>query len=974
MACPTIFQLAKKPLKMRSLFRNCSALFCIASAVCGILTSCAGAKAQTVWHSYDDPAVAARPLAIDRGSAGLWQTLKKLHTRASLLMLVAHPDDEDGGLLAFESRGEGARTILVTLNRGEGGQNVMSPAYWDALGVLRTEELLAADRYYGAEQYFTRVVDFGFSKTEKESLEKWGHERVLYDAVRAVRLTRPLVVISVWVGGPSDGHGQHEVAGEIAQEVFTAAGNPDIFPDQVRAGLRPWQPLKVYERVPSIAVKKKGMYDYASRKWYPVGVYDYIHHRFLAGIPPTNIQIPEGQYSPVLGSSYVQIGAEGLNEQKSQNGGVGTPGLGARTAPYHRYASIPSTKAREDSFFERIDTSLAGIAALASPASRTPLAGARGAESPNRTSGATFLKPALERIDREIQQAIGDFSSEHPERVAMILAQGMEETQNLLRRVEGSNLSDEAKYNVAFELRVKQRQFNTALIQALGLSIRAAIISGPRSAKPAFGFGQPTTFQAAIPGQSFWVDVRLTNPSDISVRLNGISLAGAAGEHWIIAPQKHPTGLLGGNKPVEATFKVRVPQNAAYTRPYYSRPDLEQPYYDILDKRDLNLPFAPYPLSAWADLTVSGAHFRMGEVVQTVNRELGRGTVLNPLVISPAISVAASPGAGIIPLDTGSTSLGVTLESNVQAPARGNVRLHLPAGWTASPPSAPFDIEKDGQRQSFSFRITATDLQQKAYAVTAEADYKDHEYTEGYETVGYPGLRPYNFYRPATFRVTGADIKIPGGLSVGYVTGTGDRVPESLENLGIKVHFLSSQDLAAGNLQPFDAIILGVRAYAARPDVKTYNERLLNYVKNGGVLIVQYNTPEYDHDYGPYPYSLTQNPEVVVDEDSKVKILEPANPLLSWPNKITEKDFAGWFEERGHSFMKSWDSRYQAVLETHDPDQPPQKGGLLYARYGRGIYIYDAYALYRQLPQGVPGGFRLMVNMVSLDRNPQRKQ
>jgi LmbE family N-acetylglucosaminyl deacetylase len=935
---------------------NRSVQFYVISVVLAALASMCALRAQTVWRSFDYPSAAAYPLRMDRGSAGLWQTLLKLRTRASLLMLVAHPDDEDGGLLAYESRGQGARVILLTLNRGEGGQNVMSSAYWDALGVLRTEELLAADRYYGVQQYFARLVDFGFSKTLAESMQKWGHERVLYDAVRAVRLTRPLVITSVWVGGPSDGHGQHEVSGEIAQEVFKAAADPHIFPDQIQAGLQPWQALKVYERVPSISIKKKGMYDYASRRWYPVGVYDYIHHRFLPGKPAANVSIPEGRYSPLLGSSFVQIGAEGLNQQKSQNGGVGRPPLGAHMARYHRYVSLPPASAKESSFFGGIDTSLMGIAEMAPG------------------SNAAFLKEGLAHIDQQVEAAIDHFSAGDPERTAPMLAKGMEETRGLLDQVRSSQLRPAVKYNVEFELRVKQNQFNTALIQALGLAVRATVVPPPKPhpARPAFEFRPPATFQVATPGQTFWVNVRLTNPTKLAVTINRVSLAGLRGEHWTILPQKAPAGVLAGNKPATALYRVVVPQNAAYTQPYYSRPDIEQPYYDILDKRDLNLPFAPYPLSAWADLSFQGARIRMGQVVQTVKRERGPGDVLAPLVVGPAISVWVSPRAGIIPLERSATSLRLMLRNNTQGRAKGSVKLEVPAGWTSSPPDAPFDIEKAGENQAVSFRILAGNLQQRQYRITAVAHYNGRDYREGFETVGYPGLRPYNFYRAATYRVTGADIKTPKDLNVGYVAGTGDRVPESLESLGIAVHFLTSDDLAAANLHSYDAIILGVRAYAAREDVKTYNRRLLDYVQNGGVLVVQYNTPEYDHNFGPYPYSLTQNPEVVVDENSRVNILIPSNPLLSWPNKITDQDFAGWFEERGHSFMKSWDSRYQALLETHDPDQPPQKGGLLYAGYGKGIYIYDAYALYRQLPEGVPGAYRLMVNMVSLDRNPLR--
>jgi len=336
--------------------------------------------------------------------------------------------------------------------------------------------------------------------------------------------------------------------------------------------------------------------------------------------------------------------------------------------------------------------------------------------------------------------------------------------------------------------------------------------------------------------------------------------------------------------------------------------------------------------------------------------------------VGPAISVSISPQAGIVPLDAKSFDVTVSIHSNVKGPAKGTVRLDLPEGWKA--PQEEFSTSKDGDDQSLAFHVTPTKLAEKPYAITAVATYDGHDYKEGYHTIGYPGLRPYNLYHASTYRASGVDVKVAPGLNVGYIVGAGDDVPQSLENLGLNVHFLSPEDLASGNLSKFDAIILGVRTYAAREDLKINNGRILDYVKNGGVAIVQYNTPEYDHNYGPYPYKMGSNPEEVTDENSKVEILAPANPVFNWPNKITSKDFENWVEERGSKFLESWDSAYEPLLETHDPGQAPQKGGLLFAKYGKGVYIYNAYAFYRQMPEGVPGAYRLFANMVSLGKNP----
>src|SRR5215469_4385554 len=280
-----------------------------------------GLYAQTPYDSSVKASSNAHEIPINRGTAAVWQSLKKLHTRASLIMVTAHPDDEDGGMLTYESRGIGARVTLLTLNRGEGGANVMSPDYFDALGLVRTMELLAAGRYYGVDQYWTRVVDYGFSKTKAESIAKWTHDRVFYDVVRVVRMTRPLVITSVFIGGPSDGHGNHQTAGAMAQEVFKAAGDPNVFPDQIAAGLKPWAPLKDYARTP----------------WF--GNDD--------GKLAANLDIPEGEYDAVLGMSYVQISREGLGHQKSQTGGGTIPKAGALGSTYHRSSPllpVPTTK------------------------------------------------------------------------------------------------------------------------------------------------------------------------------------------------------------------------------------------------------------------------------------------------------------------------------------------------------------------------------------------------------------------------------------------------------------------------------------------------------------------------------------------------------------------------------------------------------------------------------------------------------
>jgi len=877
-----------------------------------------------------------REIPINQGSAALWQSLKKLHTRASLIMVTAHPDDEDGGMLAYESRGRGTRVALLTLNRGEGGANVMSNDYFDSLGLVRTMELLHAGRYYGVDQYWTRVVDYGFSKTMAESISHWTRDRVLADVVRVVRMVRPLVITSVFVGGPSDGHGNHQTAGAMAQEVFKAAGDPKMFPEQIQSGLRPWSPVKDYAR--AAGGRRGGSGEAAA----------------------VNVTVPQGTYDAVLGASYTQIAREGLGFQKSQNGGPSVPRAGESSSAYHRYGSTIAAQEKEQSFFDGIDISLPGIASLA------------------KGGDTGFLTSGLREINGRVEEAIAKFSSPHPEASAPALASGLKATIALIDAVQKSGLNAESKYDVAHELEVKRAQFNNALAQALGLTVNATVAPLEEPAgggRGAFaGFGDPETMRMAIPGQTFGVRVSAVSQAPAGVKLERLNVQ-TDGQRaaWKIAPQGNAAvGELAPNKPAEMKFAVTVAENADFTRPYFSRPDIEQSYYNIGDDRFLNQPLAPYPVAGWAEFSYEGAPVRIAQYVQTVKRVAGMGSVYEPLVVGPAIAVKIAPRAGVVPLDAKSFQVNAVVLSNVKGAAKGTIRLDVPGGWRVDPARAEFATAEDGQTQSANFTVMPANLAEKSYEITAVAEYGSKQYKEGYEITGYTGVRPYFLYSASTYKTSGVDVKIAPGLKVAYVMGTGDDVPASLEHLGVKVTFLTPADIAGGDLSKFDVLLLGVRAYAAREDLHANNARILDYVNKGGVAIVQYNTPEYDKNYGPYPFTMGRSPEEVTDEAGKVQILMPNHPVFSWPNKITEKDFSGWVEERGSKWMREWDPKWDALLEAHDEGQEPQKGGLLYAKYGKGIYVYNAYAFYRQLPEGVPGAYRIFANLLSLAKNPQR--
>jgi len=905
------------------------------------------------WASPENDTVDAQAIPLDRGAALTWKLLKKLHTRASLLMIVAHPDDEDGATLAYESRGLGARTELMTLNRGEGGANVMSSDLWDGLGLVRTEELLQAGRYYGLDgQYFSSVVDYGFSKSLEEALDQWGHARVLEDAVRVVRTVRPLVVSSVFVGGPTDGHGNHAVAGMLAQEVFKAAGDPKMFPDQIREGLLPWSPVKQYARVPVFRISEKGAYDYATHQWGPVGVQNYIANRWEPGNVSTSVSVPVGTYDRMLGLTYLQMAREGLGFQKSQNGGTEIPLPSEQAALYHRFGSEIPVPDKEVGFFDGIDVSLEGIAGLA------------GSAPP------AFLRDGLKQINRAVENATARFSPQDPSAIADILAEGLKSTDRLAAAVKQSTLTPERKYNILHELGVKQEQFRQALLASLEVSAEADVIPAEPAGAPAMARGTRDTFQMALRGQNIHVRVHLFNGGRRPIDIEEVGLTASSGKPWNIHAETPASRQLAPSTAQNIRFAGTVPADEPFTRPHFSRADPEQPYYDMVAGADRNMPLPPYPLAARVHFRFKGIDLQTADVVQVISTVNGAGTLRHPMPVGPPVSISINLAAGILPLGRTSFPLNVRLHTNVDGVAHESVRLELPDGWTSEPVAAPVTFTQIGQDQAVTFTVHPSALSEKPYQITAVVDYEGKSYREGYAKTGYTGLRPYFLYKPSVYEVTGTEVKIAPSQNIAYVEGSGDDVPAALEALGIHVTFLSPQDLASSELAKFDTIVLGVRAYAVRPDLIANNVRLLKYVEDGGTVMVQYNTPEYDHNFGPFPYVMSDDPEEVTDEKSVVSILDPKDPLLSWPNAINQKDFEGWIEERGSKFLTSWDGRYKPLLETHDEGQSPQKGGLLYTRYGKGVYIYNAYAFYRQLPLGVPGAYRIFANLLSVSKNP----
>jgi LmbE family N-acetylglucosaminyl deacetylase len=881
-----------------------------------------------------------RPLPQDQGAVHLYQLLTKLKTTARLMQVVAHPDDEDGGMMTLEARGRGASVLLFTLNRGEGGQNKFGTESSDELGILRTLELLQADKYYGVEQRFSRVVDFGFSKTAEETFNKWhGHDIALGDLVRAIRTFRPDVLTSRFSGTKRDGHGNHEASGVLTAEAFRAAADPSRFPEQIKEGLLPWQAKKLYLGNPPGMFGGGNLSDDAY-----------------------TIKLDTGEYSPVLGMSYTQFALEGLSHQTSQGTG------GIRVPPGHRYAYyklMDSTTAKpvghEPDFFDGVDTSLPGLAARL------------GAEE----SRAPFLRPALESLEKHVNEATKLFSMQDPSASAPPLLAGRAEAAKLIKQVEDSELSAAVKAAVLPSLRTKLGQFEQAANEALGISFEVTVDPPGPPPGPSYFPRMEQTMSMAVPGQTFTVTARLYNRGKATIQPAGVRLLVPEGwkvESVSLASEPEAKKDLAGGDSTLTRFKVTVPEDAKYTQPYFSRRDQEaETFYTIHDPALATMPWPPYPVHGIASFLSEGVINSTSAVAKVKFVDPAMGQSERPLAVGPPISVLLTSPVVVAPVSgAGKSTIEVSVRSNVPGPVHAKLRLETPQGWKVEPESFAVELDHDGDVNNYEFAVTPKNLREGRYQVTARAEYNGKQYSEGFKIITRPDLDSFYAYSAATQNVQAVDVKLPPNLKVGYLMGAGDEIPSVLSSVGLNISLISAEELASGDLSRYETIVVGIRAYDVRTDLREHNRRLLDFVNRGGTLIVQYNQSTgifNDGHYTPYPATLT-NARVTVEEQP-VDVLAPEESVFLYPNKITARDFEGWVQERGLYFMGQWDAQFKPLLASNDPGEPPQKGGMLMARYGKGIYIYSGYAFFRQLPAGVPGAIRLFVNLVSVGHQPQ---
>ena len=805
-------------------------------------------------------------------AAQIQLALKKLTVVGSVLYVAAHPDDENTALIAYLGNERLYRTGYLSMTRGDGGQNLLGDEKGELLGVIRTQELLAARRTDGSEQFFTRALDFGFSKGPQETLAIWNHDLALADVVWNIRRFQPDVIITRFPTTGEGGHGHHTSSAILAVEAFAAASDPSKFPEQLKY-VHLWQPKRLFwNRFTFQPVKPD---DPSLAK---------------------SLRIDIGAFNPLLGRSYTEIAAESRSMHKSQGFGAAE----RRGSFLNYFDQLAGDPAKSD-IFEGIDTSWSRY-------------------------------PGGEAIGKVLQQASDTFDPKNPAKTIPLLLQAYD----LLDRLRAGG----AWVNTPWT-DVKTRDLQNAIRACAGISIDVA--AGDSS---------------VTAGSSIPVSVTVINRSDYPFSLSMVASRYADPSKGVNAP-------LVNNVPVKTDLSIKLPADFPISQPYWLQNPPNKGSYVVNDQQLIGVPENPAAIPIVVTLTDNAMHTIIFEVPAVYRwTDAVQGERVRSVDVVPAVTANLGAPVYVFP-DAQPKPVTVSLR-NVSAAGPVTVRLRVPEGWTFSPASTAVTFTKKGEEAKATFQVKPP-AGESAALMHAEVETSDGKKIDvGVTNVDYPHIPAQRVFSDAAAKLVRADIK-KRGARVGYIMGAGDDVPSALRQIGYDVTLLTDDDLDRGDFAKYDVIVTGVRAYNARPRMRLAHPKLMEYVKNGGTLVVQYNStnpqPLLVDVPGPYPFKVSTDRVTV--EEAPVRFVHPDSPLLNVPNKITQVDFQGWVQERGLNFVKDWDPQYQTVLASNDPGEPEKEGGELYAHYGKGTFVYSSYAWFRQLPAGVPGAYKMFANLVS---------
>ncbi len=869
----------------------------------------------------------------DSGHIALGLALRKLNVSGTFMQTPAHPDDEHNALFAMFTHGMGLRSISAQCTRGEGGQNEIGPELFRDMGVLRTAELLSAHRIDGAEQYFARAIDYGYSFDPQEVIQKWGRQEIVGDYVRLIRMLRPDVMLTMNIQGRG-GDRAHEATTILTREAFRAAGDPTQYPEQIQQGLRPWQPRKLYFTAgfggPPPGGKKR------AEKNPPA--------------PPKGSEVKlttvnTSAYDTLLGRTYAEIGSDARSNHKCQGmGGLPPiPGLGGgRGGGYQLVEStIPGQMQKtETSLFDGVDTSIVGLAQYA------------GANPPQAlTAGLAAIADAAQRAQKAF--AAGDDRGTAPPVEA-----GLAVVRALRTQLATLDLSDSARYEIDFRLRIKERDYQDAVLAAHGLSFDAISDDG-----------------LVIGGQPVKLSIVAMNRGANEVNVAAVAISG------FDSPAVCEPGVVKKDAAYTCTAAAHVPKDAKLTTPYFTDDYWKHPANSAISEFELDVPFGvpfrPTPFRVTFHIKAGEAEVTKELPVQfRYMKDIYHGDKRMEVNVVPAFSVRVTPALTVLPAGKSiQREIHVTVTNSTKGAADASVSLDLPQGWKATPASAPIRFTHEDEALSARFQITApAQVKTGAYTLRAVVTSKatgDTKFASGYQEIEYPHIERRQVIKPAEMALKVVDVKTTPQISVGYIVGVGDQVPAAIEQLGAKLSLIDQDEMAWGDLAKYNVILTGVRAYERRADLRAYNHRLLDYAERGGTVIVQYNKMEFNQsEYGPYPAKVSGNR--VCDETVPVKILTPDHPVFHVPNEIGPATWANWVQERGLYFLGEKDKHYVDLVSMVDSfkDNPGEKrGALVEARIGKGRWIYLGLGLWRQLPAGTDGAYQLLANLISLGKS-----
>ena len=814
--------------------------------------------------------VGAPLLAAD--SAQIQLELHKLTVLGSAMYVAAHPDDDNAGLIGYLADERGVRTAYLSMTRGDGGQNLIGDEKGELLGVLRTQELLDSRHIDGGEQFFTRAIDFGYSKGPEETLTIWGHDTILADVVWNIRRFQPDVIITRFPTTGEGGHGHHTASAILAGEAFAQAGDATKFPEQLRY-VAPWKPRRLF--------------------------FNKFSFRPLAADDPSvakSLRIDIGTYNPLLGKSFGEIAGESRSENRSQG-----------TGGFRRKGSIPN-------YFDE----LAG-----DPATADLFEGIN-------TTWSRY--PGGDAVGKILQQASDTFDPKNPQKTIPLLLQALDELDRLGASPAWNPIAHPW-------IAVKRRDLLDAVRDCAGMGIDVS-----------------ASDSSVVPGGEIPISVTIVNRSDYPFTLQMIASPYANPGKGVLKPLKN-------NEPIKTDLSFKIPDDMPLSQPYWLRKPPSKGAYTVDDQQLIGLAENPPSIPITVTLADNLMHtviFTVPAVFRWVDPVYGEDT--RSVDVVP--EVTANPDSRVVVFpDTQPKTVTLALQ-NFAAAGSTTVRLNAPAGWRVDPASVPVTFEKKGDEARVTFHITPPASEGVA-AVNAEVELAGgKKVSRSITTIDYPHIHPQRVFGDAAAKTVRVNVR-KRGSRIGYIMGSGDEVPDALRQIGYDVTLLSDSDLESADFSKYDAIVTGVRAYNTRKRLKGAQQKLLDYVKNGGTLVVQYNTTQelVTDNLGPYPFKLSSDRVTV--EEAPVRFVKPDHPLLNEPNKITSADFDGWVQERGLNFTRDWDPKYDTPIASNDPGESEKPGGELYTRYGKGVYIYTAWDWFRELPAGVPGAYKLFANLVS---------